>query len=73
MAGENICADIFGEWLTPRHEETPVLELDICCVVKNENDKEEVRSLLNEESSRLYGELGVKLAPVLFTVSEYGR
>lgn len=61
-----VSAIVFGS--TARHEETPVSDLDICFIMKTEKDKEALRSLVSEEAPRLYGEFGVKLAPVFFTV-----
>ena len=59
---------VFGS--AARHEETSLSDLDFCCIVKSEKDKERVRSLLNQESSRFYREFGVKLVPIFFTVTE---
>lgn len=68
LKGKTVAVTVFGS--TARHEETSLSDLDICCIVKSENDKERMRSLLNRESSRLYREFGVKLAPIFFTVAE---
>ncbi len=68
LEGKAVSALVFGS--TARHEETPLSDLDICCIVKNEKDKEAVRSLLNRKSSQLHAEYGIKLAPVFFSVSE---
>ena len=63
-----VSAVVFGS--TARGEETATSDLDICCVVEEVKSKEKVRSLLNEKSSRLFSEFGVRLSPILFTTSE---
>ena len=68
LKGKAVNVTVFGS--TARHEETSLSDLDICCIVKSEKDMEEVRSLLIRDSSRLYRESGVKLAPRFFTVAE---
>ena len=68
LKGKTASVTVFGS--TARHEETSLSDLDICCIVRADNDKEVVRSLLNQQSSRLYREFGVKVAPIFFTVSE---
>lgn len=68
LKGKVVSAIIFGS--TARQEETPVSDLDICCIVKGEKQKEVVRSLINEKSPGLYREFGVKVAPMFLTVSE---
>ncbi|MCL4510266.1 MAG: nucleotidyltransferase domain-containing protein [Bacteroidetes bacterium] len=59
---------IFGS--TARQEETLFSDLDICCITKDERQKEAVRSLINEKSPRLHREFGVRVSPIFFTVSE---
>ena len=68
LKGKVVSAIIFGS--TARQEETPVSDLDICCIVKGEKQKEVVRSLINEKSPGLYREFGVKVAPMFLTVRE---
>ena len=53
-----------------RGEESATSDLDVCCIVENVNSKENVRSLLDEKSSILFDEFGVRLSPILFTISE---
>lgn len=68
LRSKTVNVTVFGS--TARHEETSLSDLDICCVVRSEKDKEALRALLNQESPRLYREFGVKIAPMFFTVAE---
>lgn len=63
-----LSAVIFGS--VARHEEAPASDLDLCCVVRAQADKEKVREALNSQSIVLHETFGVKLAPVLLTVAE---
>lgn len=64
-----LCAVIFGS--VAREEETPRSDLDLCCMVQKENEKDIVREMLDSESSSLYRKFGVKVAPVFFTLAEF--
>jgi predicted nucleotidyltransferase len=66
-----VSAVIFGS--VSRREETPQSDLDLCCLVRAEQEKETVLGLLNEKSSELHRRFGVKVAPVLFTVQEFKK
>lgn len=68
LRSKTVSVTVFGS--TARHEETALSDLDICCIVKTENDKEQARLRLNRDAARLYREFGVKVAPVFFTVAE---
>lgn len=50
--------------------ETPMSDLDICCIVKNEIQKGEARNRLNANSQMLFKTYGIKIAPILFTIKE---
>ncbi|MGA2623863.1 MAG: nucleotidyltransferase domain-containing protein [Bacteroidota bacterium] len=63
-----VSAVLFGS--VARGEETPMSDLDMCCIVKKEKQKEIVRERLDAVSSELYRKFGVKVAPVYFTVEE---
>jgi predicted nucleotidyltransferase len=63
-----LSAVIFGS--VARHEESPASDLDLCCVVKSETDKEKVRESLASQSTSLHETFGVKLAPLIFTLAE---
>lgn len=64
-----LCAVIFGS--IARKEETPRSDLDLCCIVKRENEKDIVREMLDSESSSLNRKFGVKVAPIFFTLAEF--
>lgn len=66
-----VSAVIFGS--VARREETAESDLDLCCIVKTEGQKETVRELLNNKSSDLYRRFGIKVAPVLLTVGEFRK
>jgi predicted nucleotidyltransferase/predicted transcriptional regulator len=66
-----ISAAVFGS--VARKEESPMSDLDLCCVVTIEKQKKVVRELLEKESPNFYRKFGVKLAPVLFTLDEFRR
>jgi predicted nucleotidyltransferase len=63
-----LSAVIFGS--VARHEESPASDLDLCCVVKTEAEKEKVRGALESQSVALHETFGIKLAPLLFTHAE---
>jgi len=66
-----ISAAVFGS--VARKEESPMSDLDLCCVVNLEKQNNLVRELLEKESPELYRKFGVKLAPVLFTLNEFRK
>jgi len=66
-----VSAVLFGS--AARGEETPSSDLDVCCIVKTEKQKETVRQHLDAISSELYRKFGVKVAPVYFTLEELGK
>jgi len=68
LNGKVVSTVVFGS--TARHEEAPTSDFDICCIVRSEKDKEAARLLIDEKSSRLNSEFGVKVAPIFFTISE---
>ncbi len=68
LRNKTVNVTVFGS--TARHEETSLSDLDTCCVVRSDKDREALRSLLNQESSRLYREFGIKIAPIFFTLAE---
>jgi predicted nucleotidyltransferase len=61
-------ATIFGS--VAKRTETPFSDLDLCCIVKTEEQKESVRNLLNTDSQKLYAIFGVKVAPLFLTLDE---
>lgn len=66
-----ISAIIFGSVV--KQEETPLSDLDLCCIVKTEKQKDVVRELLSDDAPMLYRKFGVKTAPLLFTVKEFRK
>jgi predicted nucleotidyltransferase len=64
-----LSAVVFGS--VAKHLETPQSDLDLCCIVKEEGDKEKVRTILVSEASGLHRKFGVKVAPLFFTLSEF--
>lgn len=62
-------AIIFGS--VAKNGATPQSDLDLCCIVKNETTRKKVRELLQAQSPRLSSEFGVRVAPLLFTVTEF--
>ena len=68
LKGSVMSAVMFGS--VAKAEETPQSDLDLCCVVKTNREKEIVRTRLDAESDMLYQKFGVKVAPVIFTVDE---
>lgn len=71
VSGHALAGTIFGS--AARGEETPASDLDVCIVVEKEGDKEIVRRHLEKVSETLKEELGVTLAPLLFTRAEFRR
>jgi predicted nucleotidyltransferase len=63
-----INATVFGS--VAKHLETPLSDLDLCCIVKTEGQKESVRTLLNTDAQKLYKTFGVKVAPIIFTLDD---
>lgn len=66
-----VAAVIFGS--VARNEETPASDIDLCCIVQTEEQKEVVRQLLDKESPDLYRTYGIKTAPVFFTLGEFRK
>ncbi|MBI4428979.1 MAG: nucleotidyltransferase domain-containing protein [Ignavibacteriales bacterium] len=71
LKGSVLSAVLFGS--VAKNEETPRSDLDICCIVKSEKQKDGVRQILDAEAPNLYKKFGVKLAPVVFTLDEVRR
>lgn len=63
-----VSALIFGSVV--RRQETPQSDLDICCIVRRESEKQAIQESLSSEASSLYKKFGVKLAPVYFSLEE---
>jgi predicted nucleotidyltransferase/DNA-binding transcriptional ArsR family regulator len=63
-----LSAVIFGS--VAKRTETPFSDLDLCCIVKTEAGKEDVRRLLGGRAQKLYRTYGVKVAPLFFTLAE---
>jgi DNA-binding transcriptional ArsR family regulator len=61
-----ISAILFGSVV--KREETPLSDLDLCCIVKTERQKDVVRELLSSDAPMLHRKFGIKIAPLLFTV-----
>jgi predicted nucleotidyltransferase len=60
---------IFGS--VAKRQETPLSDLDICCIVKNNSQKEKAIMALNNISNKLYDRFGLKLGPIFLTVSQF--
>ena len=71
LKGKVIAALIFGS--VARNDEEPASDLDVCCIVRTENDKETVRESLAALSPTLLLRFGVRLAPLLFSDREARR
>jgi predicted nucleotidyltransferase len=63
-----LSAVIFGS--VAKQAETPFSDLDLCCIVKTESQKNIIRELLNSDAQKLYRTFGIKVAPLLFTLDE---
>jgi predicted nucleotidyltransferase len=63
-----LSAVLFGS--VARQEETSLSDLDLCCIVRAEKEKDAVREILNAKAPELYQKFGVKIAPILFTLRE---
>jgi DNA-binding transcriptional ArsR family regulator len=63
-----VSAIVFGS--VAKHEETPQSDLDLCCIVKTELQKNNVRETVNSQAVTLFQKFGVRLAPLLLTVEE---
>jgi predicted nucleotidyltransferase len=59
---------IFGS--VARKEETPESDLDLCCIVRSEEDKDPARDALQSAASTLHETFGVRIAPLHMTVDE---
>jgi predicted nucleotidyltransferase len=66
-----VVAVIFGS--AARGEAVPDSDLDLCCVVRNEQQKDAVRSALERASATLQHVYGVRVAPLYFSVEEFRR
>ena len=69
LDGHVLSAVIFGS--TARNDETAESDLDLCCIVKSKDQEEMVRTTLASEAQALGQQFGVKLAPLIFTLSEF--
>lgn len=63
-----VSAIVFGS--VAKHEETPQSDLDLCCIVKTESQKNNVREIVNSKALMLFQKFGVRLAPLFLTVDE---
>ncbi len=66
---EVVSAVIFGS--VARGEDRPESDLDLCLVVRRQEDKDGASEQAGAASNRLSEELGISLSPVLFTRSEF--
>lgn len=66
-----VSAVLFGS--TAREEEKPGSDLDLCCIVKEEETAEAVRTILEESATHLRETYGVRIVPIIFTVAEARR
>ena len=66
-----ISAIVFGS--VARKEETPKSDIDICCIVKSEKEKDTVRRILDSRSHSIYEKFGVKISPIFFTLEEFQK
>lgn len=64
-----VSAVVFGS--VAKREETPLSDLDLCCIVKTEKQKDIVRKKLDSEAPSLYRKFGVRAALLIFTVEEF--
>ena len=64
-----VSAVVFGS--VAKREETPLSDLDLCCVVNTEKQKDAVREKLDGEAASLYRKFGVRASLLLFTVEEF--
>lgn len=64
-----ISSVIFGS--VAKRQETPLSDLDICCIVRNNSQKEKAIMALNNKSHTLYDRFGLKLGPIFLTVSQF--
>ena len=64
-----VSAVVFGS--VAKREETPLSDLDLCCIVNTEKQKDAVREKLDGEAASLYRKFGVRVALLLFTVKEF--
>lgn len=61
-------AVVFGS--VARQQEEPRSDLDLCCIVQDDTEKETVRDVLDRGSGKLHTEYGVRLAPFVLTIEE---
>lgn len=66
-----ICAVIYGSVV--RNEASAESDLDLFCLVRSGEKKEEVRQSLTSAAPALNNRFGVKLAPVIFSVAEFKK
>lgn len=62
-------AVVFGS--VAKKEENPYSDLDICCIVNTSSEALKVKQILNEKSNMLYKRFGIKLAPIIFSKSQF--
>ncbi len=63
-----VSAVVFGS--VAKREESPLSDLDLCCIVKTEKQKNAVREKLDGEAGSLNRKFGVRVSLLLFTVEE---
>ena len=66
-----VSAVLFGS--TARGEEKPGSDMDLCCIVRGEPEKEKVRTALERSNTRLRDTFGIRISPIFFTVDEVRR
>ncbi len=71
LKGHVATAIVFGS--VARREETPKSDMDVCCIVRDEKRKNDVREILGVHSSRFHETFGVRISSLFFTVEEFRR
>ena len=66
-----VTAILFGS--VARREERPESDLDLCCIVEAEREKDAVQTTLHTRAPSLYRRYGAKIAPVFFTRVEFQK
>lgn len=66
-----LSAIVFGSVV--RQQETAASDLDVCCIVRSEQQKEAVREVLNNSAGELHSKFNIKVAPIVFTVEEFRK
>ncbi|MBU1297648.1 MAG: nucleotidyltransferase domain-containing protein [Bacteroidetes bacterium] len=69
LGGNVVSIVLFGS--VAQGNETAQSDFDICCIVKNEDQKDKVQAILNNLSSKFHKRFGIKLAPIFFMKDEF--